>query len=277
MLEFCVGGGGVPANLMSIIVFVLVPLFLGVALCMYKRVRNKKRQLRELHRQDMHAADRTPSNLVIPVAVPNVSLILEGDSSVTGADGSGGDGGGDGGGGDGGGGGGGGGGGDGDGGPSASMYGDKMPEGDGGGGETKGSHAETLIDMAGVGGEDDGRGLHGGPRGNGQRGGIGGIGGIGGLAEKEHRVDFTFKDLGLVLNKGSKATVLAGVTGSILSGRVTAVMGPSGAGKSTFVTTLAGKASYGRQVGRERIRDVHTVCCVLCVVCCVLCVVCCVL
>ena len=35
-------------------------------------------------------------------------------------------------------------------------------------------------------------------------------------------------------------------------GRVTAVMGPSGAGKSTFVTTLAGKATYGVPTGKNK-------------------------
>ena len=42
---------------------------------------------------------------------------------------------------------------------------------------------------------------------------------------------------------------MKGVSGAIRHGRVTAVMGPSGAGKSTFLTTLAGKATYGRQTG----------------------------
>jgi ABC-type multidrug transport system ATPase subunit len=61
-------------------------------------------------------------------------------------------------------------------------------------------------------------------------------------------IDFHFNDLGLKL-KTSGATVLAGVTGRILHGRVTAVMGPSGAGKTTFLSTLSGKASYGVQTG----------------------------
>lgn len=39
--------------------------------------------------------------------------------------------------------------------------------------------------------------------------------------------------------------VLHGVTGELKPGRVVAVMGPSGGGKSSFLTTLAGKASYG--------------------------------
>ena len=61
-------------------------------------------------------------------------------------------------------------------------------------------------------------------------------------------IDFTFEKLGLNV-KGTGKPVLQGVTGSIHSGRVTAVMGPSGAGKTTFMTTLAGKAYYGDQKG----------------------------
>ena len=39
--------------------------------------------------------------------------------------------------------------------------------------------------------------------------------------------------------------VLSGVTGSVLSGEVTAVMGPSGAGKTAFLNALSGQAHYG--------------------------------
>jgi ABC-type multidrug transport system ATPase subunit len=61
------------------------------------------------------------------------------------------------------------------------------------------------------------------------------------------KVNIEFDNLGLVLKGGKK--VLSGVTGTIRSGRVTAIMGPSGAGKSTFMTVLAGKAYYGKQEG----------------------------
>ena len=44
--------------------------------------------------------------------------------------------------------------------------------------------------------------------------------------------------------KGKK--LLAGVTGVISPGKVTAVMGPSGAGKTTFLSTLLGKATYAK-------------------------------
>ena len=42
---------------------------------------------------------------------------------------------------------------------------------------------------------------------------------------------------------------MAGVTGTIMHGRVTAVMGPSGAGKTTFLSTLSGKVSIGSVLG----------------------------
>ena len=57
--------------------------------------------------------------------------------------------------------------------------------------------------------------------------------------------------------KGSGKSVLKGVSGKIMHGRVTAVMGPSGAGKSTFMTTLAGKAYYGDQTGKVLINGVE--------------------
>ncbi len=69
------------------------------------------------------------------------------------------------------------------------------------------------------------------------------------------QIDFRFENLGLNI-KGSGKSVLKGVTGEILHGRVTAVMGPSGAGKSTFMTTLAGKAYYGNQTGTVYINGV---------------------
>eukprot|EP00026_Physarum_polycephalum_P000451 Phypoly_transcript_00452.p1 GENE.Phypoly_transcript_00452~~Phypoly_transcript_00452.p1 ORF type:complete len:1573 (+),score=187.05 Phypoly_transcript_00452:292-4719(+) len=68
------------------------------------------------------------------------------------------------------------------------------------------------------------------------------------LKPKTNTINFGFDKMGLELH-GSKKKVLDGVTGEIRSGRVTAVMGPSGAGKTTFLTTLAGKASYGDRTG----------------------------
>ena len=66
------------------------------------------------------------------------------------------------------------------------------------------------------------------------------------------RMDIEFKKLGLELH-GSRRKVLNGVTGSILSGRITACMGPSGAGKTTFMNVLAGKATYGTMTGQIEI------------------------
>ncbi|KAK3286233.1 hypothetical protein CYMTET_6201 [Cymbomonas tetramitiformis] len=68
----------------------------------------------------------------------------------------------------------------------------------------------------------------------------------------ETRMDVAFQDLGLVLNSTGRC-VLDAVTGSFLSGDVTAIMGPSGSGKTTFLNTLAGRASYGQAIGRVRI------------------------
>ena len=53
---------------------------------------------------------------------------------------------------------------------------------------------------------------------------------------RDMRIDFEFKELGLALH-GSGFKVLAGVTGALPAGAVTAVMGPSGAGKTTFLNT----------------------------------------
>ncbi|KAJ3109532.1 hypothetical protein HDU97_005189 [Phlyctochytrium planicorne] len=55
------------------------------------------------------------------------------------------------------------------------------------------------------------------------------------------RIDFHFENLGLKL-KDDKV-VLRGVTGTIRSRRLTAIMGPSGAGKTTFMNVLMGKVS----------------------------------
>ena len=62
-------------------------------------------------------------------------------------------------------------------------------------------------------------------------------------------VDISFQNLGLRLGGPKGRPLLEGVTGSVLHGRVCAVMGPSGAGKSTLLTTLAGKAHYGHVTG----------------------------
>lgn len=79
-----------------------------------------------------------------------------------------------------------------------------------------------------------------------QRGGPGAA--PAGLAPKSYTLNIRFEELGLRLKKGGHV-VLSGVTGQLTHGRVTAVMGPSGAGKTTFLTSLAGKATYGTLTG----------------------------
>ncbi|KAJ3416423.1 hypothetical protein HDV05_001581 [Chytridiales sp. JEL 0842] len=58
------------------------------------------------------------------------------------------------------------------------------------------------------------------------------------------KIDFRFEDLGLSLPDGR--SVLQGVTGTILSKKLTAIMGPSGAGKTTFMNVLMGKVNRTR-------------------------------
>ena len=64
-------------------------------------------------------------------------------------------------------------------------------------------------------------------------------------------LDLEFEDLALSLANGTR--LLNGVTGSLRSGRLCAIMGPSGAGKTTFLYTLCGKATYGEASGTLRI------------------------
>ena len=64
-------------------------------------------------------------------------------------------------------------------------------------------------------------------------------------------LDLEFEDLALSLANGTR--LLNGVTGSLRSGRLCAIMGPSGAGKTTFLYTLCGKATYGEAAGTLRI------------------------
>jgi len=73
------------------------------------------------------------------------------------------------------------------------------------------------------------------------------------LEKKTFTIDFEFDSLSLTLKSDETKQVLSGVTGSIKSGRVTAIMGPSGAGKTTFLSTLSGKAYYGITEGNVKI------------------------
>ena len=58
-----------------------------------------------------------------------------------------------------------------------------------------------------------------------------------GFKKKEETFDISFLNLGLELKNGTK--VLSGVTGSIKSGRLTAIMGPSGSGVKKNIPFLA--------------------------------------
>ena len=69
-----------------------------------------------------------------------------------------------------------------------------------------------------------------------------------GFKKKNFTMDISFHDMGLRLKTNGKI-VLNKVNGTVRHGRMTAVMGPSGSGKTTFMTTLAGRAYYGRMLG----------------------------
>lgn len=56
---------------------------------------------------------------------------------------------------------------------------------------------------------------------------------------KDLTLNFRFESLSLRLPSGK--TILNGITGHIVPGRVTVIMGPSGAGKSTLMNVLMGK------------------------------------
>ena len=67
-------------------------------------------------------------------------------------------------------------------------------------------------------------------------------------------VNIEVDNLGLTLNSNG-AVVLAGVSGRLNAGSVTAIMGPSGAGKTTFLNTLSARATYGATTGRILINE----------------------
>ena len=68
---------------------------------------------------------------------------------------------------------------------------------------------------------------------------------------KMRGLDLTFDNLSLKLPNGKR--LLQGVSGSLKSGRLAAIMGPSGAGKTTFLFTLCGKATYCTMEGTLKI------------------------
>lgn len=79
--------------------------------------------------------------------------------------------------------------------------------------------------------------------------------------------DVSFNELGLRLLSSKKVlqccvsideltcaqVVLEGVTGELRHGQVTAIIGPSGSGKTTYLSALAGRASYGKLLGSTAI------------------------
>ncbi|CAK8998100.1 ABC transporter G family member 24 (ABC transporter ABCG.24) (AtABCG24) (Probable white-brown complex homolog protein 25) (AtWBC25) [Durusdinium trenchii] len=74
-----------------------------------------------------------------------------------------------------------------------------------------------------------------------------------GMSRKQVPVSIQFQELGLLLADGR--SVLDGVSGSFLPGRMVAIMGPSGAGKTTFMNVLCGKATYGEMTGQVTFND----------------------
>ena len=59
------------------------------------------------------------------------------------------------------------------------------------------------------------------------------------LSKLSKTFDIQFENLSLTLPNG--VTIMGNVSGTLRSGRTTAIMGPSGAGKTTFITLLTGK------------------------------------
>jgi ABC-type multidrug transport system ATPase subunit len=68
-------------------------------------------------------------------------------------------------------------------------------------------------------------------------------------------IDIEFEDLGVELKSGRK--ILQGVTGKIVSGKLTALMGPSGAGKTTFLSALADRIEGASVVGMTKLNGVE--------------------
>eukprot|EP00041_Stephanoeca_diplocostata_P007976 m.114164 g.114164 ORF g.114164 m.114164 type:complete len:739 (+) comp17117_c0_seq3:144-2360(+) len=73
--------------------------------------------------------------------------------------------------------------------------------------------------------------------------------GTGCVEPKEYSITIDYEDLGLTLKSNGKV-VLAGATGVVHAGKITAIMGPSGAGKSSFLSAITGKATYAKATGK---------------------------
>ena len=69
------------------------------------------------------------------------------------------------------------------------------------------------------------------------------------------RLGIEFLNLRLTLPAPLSKTILSDVTGSIVPGRVTAIMGPSGAGKTTFLSVLMGKVK--RTAGTIKVNGIQ--------------------
>ena len=67
------------------------------------------------------------------------------------------------------------------------------------------------------------------------------------LQQKEFTLHLRFQGLGLRLRDGT--SILQSVSGELRPGRMCAVMGVSGSGKTSFISALAGRASYGKTLG----------------------------
>ena len=63
---------------------------------------------------------------------------------------------------------------------------------------------------------------------------------------REMKIDIEFKNLSVVL--ANKMRILNDVSGSLESGKMTAIMGPSGCGKSTLISALTNRIKDGGKV-----------------------------
>jgi ABC-type multidrug transport system ATPase subunit len=64
---------------------------------------------------------------------------------------------------------------------------------------------------------------------------------------REMKIDLSFQDLSVTLVSGLK--ILQGITGTLESGKMTAIIGPSGFGKSTLLNALTNRIRDGGRVG----------------------------
>jgi ABC-type multidrug transport system ATPase subunit len=67
------------------------------------------------------------------------------------------------------------------------------------------------------------------------------------MQAKRFRIHLRFERLGLSLSDGTR--IIHGISGELRPGRMCAVMGVSGSGKTSFISALAGRATYGTTHG----------------------------